>query len=172
VTTQQSATAPGSIVVSDVSAAQSPKIAVLVGGGMIQVYDLSDSVKPVKAATHKTPSGRPLRVSLNGSLVYVADGREGLQVVDLSTPSMPRVVGTYKTPNPARDVAAADSLVFVVAGPLPQAMCLGRRRSADSAAEPLNVCRLQTVGPNRARENRASGLKVVQRRGLTFAGIH
>ena len=67
-----------------------------------------------------TPSGRPLRVALQGALVYVADGREGVQVVDLSTPSAPRVVGAYKTPNPARDVAVADSLVFVVAGPLPQ----------------------------------------------------
>jgi hypothetical protein len=121
VSTQQSATAPGSIVVSDTSAAQGPKVAVLVGAGSLQVYDVSNpAAAPVKAATYRTPGGRPLRVALQGTQAYVADGLEGLQVVDLSTPSMPRLVGTYKTPGPARDVAVADSLVFVVAGPLPQ----------------------------------------------------
>ena len=86
VSTQQSATAPGSIVVSEGSGTQGPKVAVLVGGGSLQVYDLSAPAAPVRAATHRTP----------------------------------RVVGAYKTPNPARDVAVAGSLVLVVAGPLPQ----------------------------------------------------
>ena len=121
VSSQQSATAPGSIVVSDVPAAQGPKVAVLVGGGSLQVYDLTNpAAAPVKAATYRTPGGRPQRVALRGTQAYVADGPAGLEVVDLSTPSSPRLVGTYKTPNPARDVAVADSLVFVVAGPLPQ----------------------------------------------------
>jgi hypothetical protein len=120
VSTQQSATAPGSIVVSDVSATQGPKIAVLVGGGSLQVYDMSNPTAPVKAATYRTPGGRPQRVALSGTEAYVAAGQEGLVVVDLSTPSMPRLVGTYKTPSPARDVAVSDSLVFVVAGPLAQ----------------------------------------------------
>jgi hypothetical protein len=35
-------------------------------------------------------------------------------VVDLSTPAKPRIVGTYKTPSPARDVVVSDSHVFVV----------------------------------------------------------
>ena len=121
VSTQQSAAAPGSIVVSDVPAAQGSRVAVLVGAGSLQVYDVSNpAAPPVKAATYRTPGGRPLRVALKGTQAYVAAGPEGLQVVDLSTPSMPRLVGTYKTPNPARDVAVADSLVFVVSGPLPQ----------------------------------------------------
>ena len=115
VSTQQSATAPGSLVVSEASS-QGPKIAILVGGGSLQVYDLSTPAAPVKAATYRTPSGRPARVSLNGRLAYVADSGEGLQVVDLSTPSKPTVVGAFKTASPARDVAVADSLVFVVVG--------------------------------------------------------
>ena len=121
VNSQQSASAPGSIVVSDVSTAQGPKVAVLVGTGGLQVYDVSNpAAAPVKAATYRTPGGRPQRVALNGTQVYVADGPAGLQVVDLSTPSMPRLVGTYKTDTPARDVAVAGSLVFVAKGPLPQ----------------------------------------------------
>lgn len=115
VSTQQSATAPGSIVVSE-AAFQGPKIAILVGGGSLQVYDLSNPAAPVKAATYRTPGGRPLRASLSGSLAYVADGGEGLQVVDFSTPTKPSLVGAFKTPRPARDVAVADSLVFVVVG--------------------------------------------------------
>jgi hypothetical protein len=120
VSAQQSATAPGSIVVSDISATQGPKVAVLVGAGSLQVYDVSNPAAPVKAATYRTPGGRPLRVALNGPQAYVAAGLEGLLVVDLSNPSMPRLIGTYNTASPARDVAVADSLVFVVAGPLPQ----------------------------------------------------
>ena len=119
VSSQQSASAPGSIVVSDVTRTQGAKVAVLVGAGSLQVYDVSNpGVAPVKAATYQTP-GRPQHVALNGTLAYVADGLEGLQVVDLSVPSMPRLIGTYKTANPARDVAVSDSLVFVVTGPLP-----------------------------------------------------
>ena len=63
----------------------------------------------------RTPGGAR-RVSLKDKLAYVADGREGLQVVDLSTPSAPRIVASYKTARPARDVAVADSLVFVSVG--------------------------------------------------------
>jgi hypothetical protein len=118
--TQQSATAPGSIVVSDSAAVQGPKVAVLIGGGSLQVYDVSNPAAPVRAATYRTPGGRPQRAVLDGTQAYVADGPEGLQVVDLSTPSTPRLAATYKTPSPARDVAVANSLVFVVVGTLPQ----------------------------------------------------
>jgi len=116
VSTQHSATAPGSIQLSDPSAAQGEPIAVLVGGGAVQVYDLSNPGAPAKAAAYRTPSSRPLRVALQGKLAYVADGREGLQVVDLTTPSKPSLTGSYKTPHPARDVAVTESLVFVVIG--------------------------------------------------------
>jgi hypothetical protein len=115
VSTQQSATAPGSIVVSEAEG-QGPKLAILVGGGSLQVYDLSNPATPVRTATYRTPSSRPLRVALHGSLAYVADAAQGLQVVDLSTPATPAIVGAFKTPAPARDVAVADSLVFVVVG--------------------------------------------------------
>lgn len=111
---QQSATAPGSIVVSEDPAG--PRIAVLIGGGSLQVYDLTQPAAPVRAGTFRTPGGRPVRAALSGSRAYVADVREGLHVVDLSAPATPRLVGTYKTPHPARDVAVAGSLVLVAVG--------------------------------------------------------
>ena len=92
---------------------QGPTLAVVVAGGTLQMYDVSNSASPIKIPPYRTPGGA-LRVSLRGKLAYVADGREGLQVLDLSNPSEPRIAGTYKTASPARDVAVSESLVFVV----------------------------------------------------------
>ena len=111
--TVQSANAPGFIELSDSSA--SPRLACLVGAGLLQIYDVTNPAAPVKVATLKTP-GRPLRASLKGRLAYLADGPEGLQVVDLSTPAKPTIVGGHKAAAPARDVAVAGSHVFVVLG--------------------------------------------------------
>jgi len=86
-----------------------------VGGGELQVYDVTDPAAPVKTAAFDTP-GRALGVAIDGNLAYVADGQAGLQVVDLSTPSAPRVVGGFETERPARDVAVGDSVVLVVVG--------------------------------------------------------
>ena len=108
--------APRFIEVSSGSAAgQGPTIVCGAGGGNLQVYDVSDPAAPVRAATFETP-GVAQRVSLDGTLAYVADARAGVQVVDLSTPSQPRLVGTYRTPRPARDVSVSDSHVFIVVG--------------------------------------------------------
>ena len=109
IASEQSARAPASIELSK-------GLAVLVGGGMLQIYDLSKPSAPVKAATLRTPSGRPVRATLHGSRAYVADARDGLQVVDLSKPATPTIIGSFKTAEPARDVAATDSLVLVVVG--------------------------------------------------------
>jgi len=96
----------------DVTTGEGPRLAVLVGGGALQVYDVSDPVKPIKLPLYKTP-GTAQRVALNGRLAYVADGAGGLTVVDLSKPDQPTMVGSHKTATSARDVAVADSLVLV-----------------------------------------------------------
>jgi hypothetical protein len=112
---QQTATAPGSIVVTN-DESGGPRLAVLVGGGALQIYDLSQPNAPQRVGAFKTPGGRPVRAALHGSRAFVADGREGLQVVDLSMPKTPRLWGSYKTPAPARDVAVTDALAFVAIG--------------------------------------------------------
>jgi hypothetical protein len=112
---QQTASAPANIVVSDPKAS-APKLAVMVGGGSVQVYDLSKPEAPARLGALKTPSGRPIRAALDGSHAFVADWREGLQVVDLSNPKALRVVASHKTTAQARDVAVAGSHVFVVIG--------------------------------------------------------
>jgi hypothetical protein len=108
----QSASTPSFVEVSD---GASPRLACIIGAGLLQVYDVSNAAAPTRLATLKTP-GRPVRATIKGKLAYVADGVEGLQVVDLSTPSAPKIIGSFKTPLPARDVAVDNGLIYVVIG--------------------------------------------------------
>ena len=85
------------------------------GGGNLQIYDVSNPAEPLRASTFVTP-GRAHRVSINGDLVYVADGVAGLQVVDITNPVAPSLVATYPSARPARDVSVAGSYVFLVVG--------------------------------------------------------
>jgi hypothetical protein len=117
----QSAKTPRSIEVSSLAEAKDRNVAVLLGDGSLQVYDLSNPAGPIHAATYPTPGGGQ-RVSLNGTLAYIADGQEGLQVVDLSVPSKPTIVATYNPGTPVRDVAIAESLVYLIVGELPQVL--------------------------------------------------
>ena len=93
-------------------------LAVLLGQGALQVYDVSTPTTPVHQSTYATRGGA-VRVELAGHLAYLADGQEGLQVVDLSDPANPRVAGTHVPAEPVRDVAVADGKVLVAVGPLP-----------------------------------------------------
>ena len=102
----QSGTGLRTIEVSD-------SLAMLVGGGILQPYDISNPAAPVKIAPFKTPGGAQ-RAVLSGKRAYVADGRDGLQVVDFSTPAKPLIAGSLKTESLARDVAVSGSLVFLV----------------------------------------------------------
>ena len=114
----QSADGPRIVEVSDTPSTEGPPLAVLLGHGTLQVYDISEPEAPVYRSTYDTP-GRALRLALAGTHAYVADGLEGLLVVDLEHPSTPRVAGSYKPTQPVRDVAVADSLVLVAVGALP-----------------------------------------------------
>jgi hypothetical protein len=114
--TEQSAERPASVELSDPALSQGLNIAVLVGGGSLQLYDVSKPAAPMKVSTFHTPSGRPQRAALDGKTAYVADSSAGLQVVDLSTPAAPRLVGEYRTAGQALDVAISDSLVFLLVG--------------------------------------------------------
>jgi hypothetical protein len=120
----------------------SDSLAVLVGGGTLQPYDVSNPAAPVKAPPYRTPGGAR-HVALKGKLAYVADGREGLLVLDLTNPVKPMVVGAYKTPGPAQGVAVADSLVFVITG---DARVKVRGANPDSPDAPLATAAAQGGG--------------------------
>jgi hypothetical protein len=109
----QSAERPSLVDVTSTTGAAAPDLAVLVGSFTLQIYDISAPEAPRKLSTFRTPTGRPVRVTLRNSLAYVADAAEGLLIVDLSEPASPRVAATFKTAMPARDVAVGDGLVLV-----------------------------------------------------------
>ena len=88
-----------------------PPLLVLVAGGLLQLYDISEPTEPVKLPPYAPPGG-VLRASFRGSLAYVT-GSGGLFVVDLSTPASPRIVGRHQTRS--FDVAVDGSLVFLTA---------------------------------------------------------
>jgi hypothetical protein len=90
--------------------------ACVVGGGTVQLYDVTDPAKPVQLTSFKTASGRPARIALDGVRAYVADGREGVQILDLTNPASPSLVGAFKTTAAARDVALGGGLVLVAIG--------------------------------------------------------
>lgn len=131
VTTLQSATAPQQVEMAEIGGARKTRLAVLAGSepydplrgarspggptrpGSLQVFDVSDPTRPALAATFPT-SGGGRRLAVRGALVYVADGPDGLRVLDLTTLSNPTVVGAYKTATPARDVAVGDGIVLVL----------------------------------------------------------
>lgn len=105
--------APHSIEVT--ATASGPTLVCGAGGGDLQIYDVTNPKAPTRASTFATP-GRAYRVSLLGSLAFVADGAEGIQVVDLKRPAEPELVGSYRTRAPARDVSVDGDLVFIVVG--------------------------------------------------------
>jgi hypothetical protein len=88
------------------------RVAVLVGGGALQLHDVTAGRTPKVLAVLKTPGGA-LRVTLQGTNAYVADAQAGLQIVDIARPESPRIVGTFATRTAARDAAVSGDLVLV-----------------------------------------------------------
>ena len=76
------------------------------------MFDVTNPARPTLLPPFRTP-GAAVRIALRDHLVYVADGQVGLQVVDFTTPSAPKIVDSFKTMSPARDVAVAGPLVLV-----------------------------------------------------------
>ena len=78
------------------------------------VIDISDPSSPTLVAFWiGTPPGDTLGVFVSGDYAYVADGSGGLLVFDISDPSSPTLVGSYDTPNYARDVVVSGDFAYV-----------------------------------------------------------
>jgi hypothetical protein len=58
------------------------------------------------AGSCETPANARGTVVLDG-YAYVADGASGLQIIDVSDPSSPHIVGSIDTPDGAYDVAVS-----------------------------------------------------------------
>ena len=135
----QSADAPRMV---EVAGNASSPLAVLLGQGKLQVYDLSNPAQPVYRSTYSTPGGA-LRLALDGNRAYVADGAPGMLVVGLADPAAPRVVGSHRPSDPVRDVAVDGDLALLVAGPLP--IAVGRSRAGGDGGDVVVLRRRPTA---------------------------
>lgn len=74
-----------------------------------------DTALPKQVGSFDTPANAQA-VATSGSYLYVADGRNGLIVADLSDPENPLPVATLPLEGYARGVTVHDSLAYVSCG--------------------------------------------------------
>lgn len=56
-------------------------------------------------------------IEISGSVAYVADGKSGLQVIDISNPENPQIIATEDTPGNANALAISGTNAFIADGP-------------------------------------------------------
>ena len=89
--------------------AVSSGIAAVGSGTGLQFVDVSNPVTPVKLSTFGSSSD----VVLSGNYAYVAAGSDGLQILNVSNPSAPSLVGSCDTSGTARAVDVVGNYAYV-----------------------------------------------------------
>ncbi len=69
--------------------------------------------RPRQRSARSTPRGLARKVALSGDLAFLADGPEGLRIIDVSNPAAPVEIGSLDTPVDAFDVSVHGSLAAV-----------------------------------------------------------
>ena len=82
--------------------------------GLIEIFDVTDPRKAAKVGTFQMP-GRMHCLAAHGSLAYVG-ASDGLNVLDVSRPSSPTLVGRFKTAQAPQYAAVGNGHVFVALG--------------------------------------------------------
>jgi hypothetical protein len=77
----------------------------------VQIVEIDDPASPVLVCTVDTYD--PRDVAISGDYAYVADWESGLQVIDISTPGVARIVATLYGINEAVSVTVAGDIAFV-----------------------------------------------------------
>ena len=96
-------------------AAGSCTITVTNSGLSAQAFVTVSTFAPVALATIAIP-GYANNVDASGNFAYVAAGATGLQVVGVSNPRNPLIVGSLNTPGNANDVRIVGELAFIADG--------------------------------------------------------
>ena len=71
------------------------------------------SINPGSGAGGVDTPGLAYDVAVSGNTAYVADGPSGLQVVDISNPSSPAIVGSVDTPGTATKVVVSGNTAYL-----------------------------------------------------------
>jgi hypothetical protein len=86
----------------------------------LRVFDVSNPAAPSYAGGLDLPGGRASGIDVSGTLAVVADSEGGVVVVDVSTPSAPRITGRTATrpdgTSGAADLVVRDRLAYVADG--------------------------------------------------------
>lgn len=88
--------------------------ATIKSGYELSMINISDPAGPVKLSTFSGVTARD--VALSGNYVYLAGDSAGLQILDVSNPSAPSLVGSYDTTGTARGVDIVGSYAYVADG--------------------------------------------------------
>lgn len=91
------------------------------GLGLLLVGGLPAAAAPTQQAHFKQIGGLATgnyanKVQVEGDLAYVADGLDGLKVVNVSNPAGPMVVGAFATGGDARDLSIVGTRAYVATG--------------------------------------------------------
>jgi hypothetical protein len=88
-------------------------IAYLGEGTSVSILDVSDVARPQKLANLTFPS-LVWDMDIEGSLLFVANGNTGgVQIVNVTTPATPHIVGHYDTPGVALRVDAVGNYAYI-----------------------------------------------------------
>jgi hypothetical protein len=80
------------------------------------ILSVSTPSQPTIAGRVTVSAGSASDVKIAGPLAYVAAGTAGLQIVDISSPTSPRIVGSLTTPAAATAVAVGTGYAYVGTG--------------------------------------------------------
>jgi hypothetical protein len=64
----------------------------------VKIFDVSDPTRPKAARMWNCPGGAPRAIVVRGNTGYITADNAGFYALDLTNPTVPQVVGTYKMP--------------------------------------------------------------------------
>lgn len=80
--------------------------------GELHIIDISNPVALIEVAAIKLKDGHIFDIKVVDNYAYIAI-YYGLQIVDISEPNNPIIVGTYNTPNPAQSVEIEGNYAYI-----------------------------------------------------------
>lgn len=93
-------------------AIQGPHAYVGVGPRLV-ILDIDDPARPGMAGQTEVLAGIVRRVAVDGDYAYLADGANGLRIIDISDPTAPSDAGPYDTAAVAAEVVVVGGLAYV-----------------------------------------------------------
>ena len=82
-------------------------------GNYLEIADASQSFTPPKLLGELLLSSEPNALTVNGNYLYVADGSDGLRIIDVGNPTAPIEIGFFKTDGFVRDVFVKGTYAYV-----------------------------------------------------------